>query len=77
MKTVNGLGEEVTLTYPDGMISWLYSHTSEYDGTVIEGTGNITPDVSTDNLISTNSILNLIKGFLQMLLNLILGGFNN
>lgn len=32
MKTVNGLGEKITLTYPDGMISWLSSYTSDYTG---------------------------------------------
>ena len=51
MTTVNGLGEEVELSYPNGMISWLTSHTSDYDGTPIKGTGNITPDSKTDNLI--------------------------
>ncbi len=51
MSTVNGLGEEVKLSYPNGMISWLTSHTSDYDGTPIEGMGNITPEDSTDNLI--------------------------
>ncbi len=51
MTTVNGLGEEVKLSYPAGMISWLTSHTSDYDGTPIEGMGNITPDSKTDNLI--------------------------
>ncbi len=56
MSTVNGLGEEVTLTYPDGMISWLSSHTSDYDGVPIEGTGNITPDSKTDNLINIDGI---------------------
>lgn len=32
MSTINGLGEKVTLTYPDGMISWLSSYTSDYAG---------------------------------------------
>ncbi len=31
ISTVDGNGKEVTLTYPDGMISWLISHTSEYN----------------------------------------------
>lgn len=31
MSTVNGEGCEVTLTYPDGMISWLSSFTSNYN----------------------------------------------
>lgn len=30
MTTVNGLGETVTLTYPDGMISWLSQFSSDY-----------------------------------------------
>ena len=41
MTTVNGLGEDVILEYPDGMISWLTSHTSDYDGAKGEGSGNI------------------------------------
>lgn len=73
MTTVNGKGEEVTLTYPDGMISWLYSHTSDYDGSVIEGTGNITENDSTDNLVSVKSIVDLIKAFLQFIVNIITG----
>ena len=60
MTTVDGNGNAVELTYPDGMISWLSSHTSEYDGTVIEGTGNIGPDDVTDNLIASNNILQII-----------------
>lgn len=67
MSTVNGLGEEVTLTYPDGMISWLSSHTSDYDGTPIAGTGNITSDMKTDNIIAADGIL----GFFRLLFNAI------
>lgn len=59
--TVNGLGEEVKLTYPKGMISWLTSHTSDYDGKVIEGTGNITADDRTDNMIAFDGIWAFIK----------------
>ncbi len=60
MTTVDGNGNSVELTYPDGMISWLSSHTSEYDGTVIDGTGNIGPDDVTDNLIASNNILQIL-----------------
>ena len=31
MSTVDGNGSSVTLAYPEGMISWLMSHTSEYN----------------------------------------------
>ena len=41
MTTVNGLGEKVVLTYPDGMISWLSQFTSDFDGTPATDTGNI------------------------------------
>ncbi len=40
MKTVDGLGNEVKLTYPDGMISWLSSFTSDYDGSPATDSGN-------------------------------------
>ena len=56
MTTQNALGEEVTLTYPNGMISWLTSHTSDYNGNVIEGTGNITDDMNTDNMMASLTI---------------------
>lgn len=36
MTTVNGAGEAITLTYPDGMISWLSQFTSDYDGKALE-----------------------------------------
>ncbi len=65
MTTVNGLSEKITLTYPDGMISWLSSHTSDYDGTPIEGTGRISPEDSTDNLLDFNGLF----GFIKLLLN--------
>ena len=61
MSTVNGLGEEVELTYPNGMISWLSSHTSDYDGTPIEGTGNIKDGDSTENLIDVSDVLDFFK----------------
>ncbi len=72
MSTVNGLGEEVTLTYPEGMISWLSSHTSDYDGIPIEGTGNITPDSKTDNLINIDGI----EEFFEILFKAIAGLFS-
>lgn len=67
MTTVNGSGEKVTLTYPDGMISWLSSHTSDYDGTPCEGKGNLTDADQTDNLIYCENFL----GFLELTFNAI------
>ncbi len=56
MSTVNGLGEEVTLTYPDGMISWLSQFTSDFDGTPIEGMGNLEGGKNTDGMLYFDSI---------------------
>ena len=41
MTTVDGNGDTVALTYPDGMISWLSSKTSNYDGTPASDRGNL------------------------------------
>ncbi len=70
MTTVNGLGEEVILTYPDGMISWLSSHTSDYDGNPIEGTGNITPDAKTDNIFAFDGIFEFFELLFKAVVNL-------
>lgn len=67
MTTVNGLGENVALEYPDGMISWLCSHTSDYDGAKGEGLGNVSLDDST-NLIEYDGF----AGFVELLFNAIL-----
>ena len=40
MKTQNGYGEKVELTYPDGMISWLSGFTSDFDGAKATDSGN-------------------------------------
>lgn len=71
MSTVNGVGEEVKLTYPDGMISWLTSHTSDYDGSTGEGTGNIKPGSNTDSLIAVNGIFDFFKLIINALLQVI------
>ena len=67
MTTVNGIGETVKLTYPNGMISWLTAQTSDYDGTPTKGTGNLTPEHSTDNIIHCDGVL----GFFELLFNAI------
>ncbi len=61
MSTVNGKGEEVKLEFPEGMISWLSSHTSDYDGTPIEGTGNLKDGDSTENLIDVKGVFDFFK----------------
>lgn len=71
MSTVDGNGNAVTLTYPNGMISWLSSHTSDYDGTPIEGTGNIKPEHNTENLLDVNGIFDFFKLLINALLMVI------
>jgi predicted peptidase len=68
MSTVNGLGEEVTLEYPNGMISWLTSHTSDYDGSASDGMGNLNGETQTDGLIYCDGIV----GFFDLLFDAIL-----
>ncbi|MBQ7294730.1 MAG: prolyl oligopeptidase family serine peptidase [Clostridia bacterium] len=41
MSTVDGKGNEVKFTYPDGMISWLSQFTSDFDGSAASDSGNI------------------------------------
>ncbi len=40
LKTQNGLGEKVELTYPEGMISWLSGFKSDFDGEKAADSGN-------------------------------------
>ncbi len=61
MSTVDGNGNTVELAYPNGMISWLTSHTSDYDGTPISGTGNLKPGDSTENMIDVEGIFDFFK----------------
>lgn len=61
MSTVNGLGETVTLTHPNGMISWLSQFTSDYDGTPATDSGNIPVDENTSNLFSIDTIINVLR----------------
>ncbi len=61
MTTVNGKGEAVKLTFPNGMISWLTAQTSNYKGEAGNGMGNITPDDKTDNMLDVDGICDFIK----------------
>lgn len=61
MSTVNGKGEEVILTYPDGMISWLCSHTSDYNGEASVGKGNLDNIKEVDSMIGVTDIIDFFK----------------
>ncbi len=69
MTTVNGLGEEVKLTYPNGMISWLSQFASEYDGTPATDSGNM------GNV--QRSLFNYIYSFFKRILDSLRAAFEN
>lgn len=62
MSTVNGLGEEVELEYPNGMISWLSQFSSDFDGSTATDSGNIDPNGSVyDGVSITTILMNIIS----------------
>ena len=67
MTTVNGLGENVILTYPDGMISWLSQFTSDFDGTPATDTGNIDTENSSSDFFSLSSIEYFLAPLIEFL----------
>jgi len=50
--TVDGKGNTVKLESPNGMISWLYSFTSDYDGATADDIGNLEDTESDFSIIS-------------------------
>ena len=70
MTTVNALGEDVVLTYPNGMISWLCAHTSDYNGEKSEGKGNIENATGTDNILGITGIIDFFKTLFEAIKNL-------
>lgn len=70
MSTVNGLGETVTLTYPDGMISWLCSHTSDYNGEASVGKGNLGGEETGDRIPVISDIIDFFKNIFNALKDL-------
>ena len=74
MSTVNGKGETVELKYPDGMISWLTSHTSDYNGEPGTSMGNLETIGNTDGILSDAvGIFDIIKGIFNTLMAMIFG----
>ena len=59
METVDGKGNIIALTYPDGMISWLSSKTSDYDGIPASDRGNL--ETSTIRIGFIQKIVRLIE----------------
>lgn len=57
--TIDGKGNTVKLTSPNGMISWLCSYTSDYDGAPANDTGNL------EDTESQFSIIDIVLGFIE------------
>lgn len=72
MSTVNGLGETVTLTYPEGMIAWLSQFTSDYDGTPATDSGNMNAGGTNPINIFVN-LFNKIIDFIRSLFDRMTG----
>lgn len=67
MKTFDGNGNKVKLTYPDGMISWLSGFTSDYDGTPATNAGNEEAKSDGNTLNGFAMIVNLFANFFEYL----------
>lgn len=65
MKTVDGNGNKVKLTYPDGMISWLSGFESDFDGSYAWDSGNYEAMTSNGMGGGINYILRIIKNFFE------------
>lgn len=71
MTTIDGTGAEIKLTYPNGMISWLSSFKSDYDGKPIDGMGNLSDVSSTDNMVANLSFVEIIGILFEAVISLI------
>ena len=70
MSTVDGKGNTVTLTYPDGMISWLSENTSDYDGSPATDGGN---KEAYDFTLNLNCLTNIFRYIKSLFVKLFMG----
>lgn len=61
--TVNGNGNTVTLKSPNGIIRWMNTLSSDFDGNSISGTGNT-------NLSAVSGVLNIFRNILLKIVNI-------
>lgn len=69
MKTFDGNGNKVELTYPDGMISWLSGFRSNFDGSYAYGAGNTEAMTSSGMITGFNIVTEFIKNFTEYVLS--------
>lgn len=70
MSTVDGNGNEIELTYPDGMISWLSSFSSNFDGSTATDSGNERAKGEGNPISLISIIFPLIRNIIVKLKNL-------
>ncbi len=71
--TVDGTGKSVTLTSPNGMISWLYSHTSDFDGATASDMGNLENSSTSQSYFAIFfNIIEMIIGFVKSIISMFL-----
>ncbi len=71
MSTVNGVGEKITLTYPDGIISWLSSFESDYDGSAATDGGNREAEGAQINMSLSETIKAFLVNFFAFVFSLV------
>lgn len=71
MRTFDGNGDKVTLNYPNGMISWLSSFRSDFDGAMAYDSGNSVAQTSDGSLSGFKKLIETVKNFIQYLLSFI------
>lgn len=71
MKTVDGNGNKIELTFPEGMISWLSGFRSDFDGSQATDSGN--SEAQTSNGMSTGfgMLITFLKNFFEYILSFI------
>ena len=74
MKTVDGNGNKVKLTYPEGMISWLSGFTSDFDGTAATDGGNAEAKTSNGMKSGVGVITEFLRNLLEYIASLFLIG---
>jgi len=71
MTTTTAAGDEVTLTYPDGIINWLSSYTSDYDGSELTATGLPQKNTKSDSTM----VLRVLKSLFAILMDVFKSSF--
>lgn len=71
MKTVDGNGNKIKLTYPDGMISWLSGFESAYDGSAATDGGNTEAHGAGSSMNIFETLISFFRNFFEYLFSLI------